>query len=415
MKKLLISFALLISLVSGAFAENIFSHRFFEIKLDVDASVSNNLVTLQDFCKPDLVIDLPKIADSMGNNGFMSNVFIASGLSINLDIPNGIILGVNIGIEESSNLGLSKDIFDFIGHGNAGKSELKQSLSNTYLDLFATASVTGGWNLQNMKVSATGTSFWSLAHLTAGDSYIKVYNTEDGKFGAEIHSDASIYSTIDFNKDINDYNKIIKNTLNNGGFDITANVDYDLFRYLTLGATTRIPLVPSKLPMSAGINFKESYEVDLMDLLTEEDKPDPENGGGKKNDDLLTDAVILSKPYAVHRPFKLGASVDFHPNGTLLSTYGYLGLGVRHPFAKQKSETQAYIDYTVGGKLSLWNMFTIDLCHSYNDEVFKNQITAAFNLRLVEADLGVSYQSPSFTKCFSASGFGAFASVSIGF
>ena len=159
---------------------------------------------------------------------------------------------------------------------------------------------------------------------------------------------------------------------------VTANVDYDLFRYLTLGATTRIPLVPSKLPMSAGINFKESYEVDLMDLLTEEDKPDPENGGGKKNDDLLTDPVILSKPYAVHRPFKLGASVDFHPNGTLLSTYGYLGLGVRHPFAKQKSETQAYIDYTVGGKLSLWNMFTIDLCHSYNDEVFKNTKIESF-------------------------------------
>ena len=65
MKKLILSFALFASLFTAAFAENLFSHRFFEIKLDVPVNVSNNLIAVADIFKEKVVIDLPKIADDI--------------------------------------------------------------------------------------------------------------------------------------------------------------------------------------------------------------------------------------------------------------------------------------------------------------------------------------------------------------
>ena len=113
MKKLIITCALFASLISAAFAENIFSHRFFEIKLDLPVSVSNNLIAVTDIFKEKVVIDLPKIADDMDKNGAAINANVAPTLSVGIDIPKGLIFGVKAGAEASAGVGLSKDIFDF--------------------------------------------------------------------------------------------------------------------------------------------------------------------------------------------------------------------------------------------------------------------------------------------------------------
>ena len=116
----------------------------------------------------------------------------------------------------------------------------------------------------------------------------------------------------------------------------------------------------------------------------------------------------------------------FHPHhlltGTLLTTTGYLGLGFRHPFASAINqstggvdETQVYVDYSIGGRLSLWNILSLSLSHSYLDEIFKNEVALALNIRLIEVDAGISLQSPSFTKSFSGAGLGAFVTVCVGF
>jgi hypothetical protein len=133
--------------------------------------------------------------------------------------------------------------------------------------------------------------------------------------------------------------------------------------------------------------------------------------------------MVLSNPYSIHRPMKIGISADFHPFGTLLTTSGYFGLGFRHPFSAVINkvttggldETQFYVDYSVAGRLSLWNILSLSLSHSYMDQVFKNQVALEVNIRLVEVDAGVSFQSPSFTKSFSGAGVGAFVTVCVGF
>ena len=118
----------------------------------------------------------------------------------------------------------------------------------------------------------------------------------------------------------------------------------------------------------------------------------------------------------------MGISADFHPFGTLLTTSGYVGIAFRHPFASAinkanggENETQFYVDYSLAGRLSLWNVLSLSVSHSYMDEIFKNELAVALNIRLVEVDAGVSFQSPTFVKSFSGAGVGAFVTLCIGF
>ena len=421
MKKLIITCALFASLMTAVFAENIFSHRFFEIKVDVPVAVSNNFIGITDIFKEKVVIDLPKIADSMGKSGACINADVAPSLSIGIDIPKGLILGVNIGAEASAGVGISKDIFEFIGNGNVGKDSVTAQMSNTYADLFAFTTVNAGWNGKKLRVNGNASAFWALAHMEANDTYVKIYDNEERDvMGIEAQLDGKLYTTVDPSKELSDIQALLNETKANLGFDVGADVNYKLFRFLDVGGRARIPLAPSHLTKLSAVNYKYEKEINLMDMFSgseneegESSAPVEETDEDKK--DIIGEPVTLAKPYAIHRPMKLGVSANFHPFGTLLTTNGYLGLGIRHPFAKSKDEIQTYVEYEVGGRLSLWNILSVEASHSCYDEIFKNQIALEFNIRLVEVDAGVSLQSANFAKSFQGAGLGAFVSVALGF
>ena len=422
MKKFILSFALIFSLVSASFADNGFTHRFFEIKVDVPVSISNNLISLTDVFQKVVVVDLPKIADSLPDSGASIKADVAPTIRIGVDIPRGLILGVNIGVEADASVGLSKDIFDFIGHGNDGKTEIKQNTSNTYADLFAYAAIDAGWNTKQSRLKVTGSAFSSLGHLDAGDTYVKVYSNDD-KSGFEAKVDAKLYSPVDYSAGFNDTQALLSNLGSNMGFDIGVEYQKDLLKFLTVGGTVRMPLKPSTLNMLSAVTNDMEYSFSFDEMLngsSSEDNDDDEDENTESTEenneskDFIQKAVVLDTPYKIHRPFKVGVSADFHPFGSLLTTSGYLGLGVRHPFATNKNETQAYIDYSVAGRFSLWNILSFEASHSRMDEIFKNQFAIELNIRLVEVDAGVSFQSTSFAKSFEGAGVGAFVTVCIG-
>ena len=163
--------------------------------------------------------------------------------------------------------------------------------------------------------------------------------------------------------------------------------------------------------MNKDSDEENSEENSQENTSSEETEENSEN----KNTPELGDFVKLDQPYEIHRPMKLGISANFHPFGSLLTTDGYIGVGVRHPFAKDVSETKVYLDYSVAGRLSFWNFLSFEVSHSYMDQLFKNEFAVALNIRLVEVDAGVSLQSASFAKSFKGAGLGAFVTVAIGF
>ena len=431
MKKFVLSIILSVSLIGSAFCENIFSHRFFEVKLDVPVTVSNNVIGLTDIFQKTVVIDLPQIADNLKLSGGANIRADASPtLSINLDIPNGLIFGISLGAEADVSLGLSNHIFEFIGHGNEGMpAEFTQKTTNTYVDVFANAAITGGWNTKKQRTVVTGTLFAPVAHLDAGDTSITVYNNADkNEAGVKANIDAKVYACAQYNDQMSDFMALIDEGSKGMGFDLSADVQRDLFRFLTVGAKARIPLVPGRLSYFSSVEQKYEYSINFDDYLNGETEGQGEGEGsssqGTSNEaeqeqafeaPKLGEFTKLDKPYEIHRPLKLGVSADFHPFGTLLTTSGYLGIGVRHPFAKNTNETDWYIDYAVAGKLSLWNILNFEISHSYYDELFKNEFALALNIRLVEVDAGISMTSASFAKSFTGAGIGAFVTVAIGF
>ena len=437
MKKIALSFVLFVSLIGASFAENFFAHRFFEIKVDVPVQVSNNLIGITDIFQEEAIIDLPQIADNVAFNGAAIKAGASPTLGIKLDIPRGLIFGIEFGVEADVGIGLSKQLFEFLGHGNVGmkENEFEIKTSNTYSDLFATATLTGGWNTKKTKLEVSGTIFSTIAHFDASNTGARVYiNDQENKVGFDAKLDAKVYTISNMNE-ISDTQKLLNALKGNIGFDLSGKYKYDLFRFLSVGATARIPLVPSKLSTGYSVVYDISQEFDLDSMLGKESEssesstetPKQEEEEGQSQEEgmfaFLGEPTLLDTPYSIHRPMKLGLSADFHPFGTLLSANGYLGIGFRHPFTDVINKvttgglekTHFYVDYSVGGRLSLWNILSFTLSHSYMDEIFKNEFALAFNIRLVEVDAGVSFQSPSFTKSFTGAGLGAFVTVSVGF
>lgn len=434
MKKIALSFVLFVSLISASFAENFFAHRFFEIKVDVPVDVSNNIVSLTDILQETAIIDLRQIADNVALDGAMIKAKAAPSFGIKIDIPKGLILGISIGAEADVGVGLSKDLFEFLGKGNVDMgNEFEMEASNTYADVFATTSITGGWNTKNSKLEITGNLFSSLAHFDASDTSARIYmNDETNKTGFEANVDAKGYTALNVDE-MSNINALLGTMKGNLGFDIGAKYKRDLFRFLSVGANVQIPVVPSKLSVGYSVQYDYSKEFDLNTLIGKEsdssestenstEVPKQEEEEEKEDNGFLGAPTVLTTPYAIHRPLKMGISADFHPFGTLLTTSGYVGIAFRHPFASAinkanggENETQFYVDYSVAGRLSLWNVLSLSVSHSYMDEIFKNELAVALNIRLVEVDAGVSFQSPTFVKSFSGAGVGAFVTLCIGF
>ena len=433
MKKLVLSLVLFTSLIGASFAENFFAHRFFEIKLDVPVNVSNNLVSLTDIFQETAIIDLPQIADNVSFNGASIKAGASPSFGIKLDIPRGLILGISVGAEADVGIGLSKDLFEFLGHGNENmKNKFNMSASNTYADLFATATLTGGWNTKKSKLEISGTAFNSIAHFDANETGATIFlDDENNKTSFEANVKANAYTAVK-SEDISNVQALLNSINGNVGFDISGKYQYDIFRFLTVGAQARIPLAPSKMNVGYKIDYNIEKEFSFDELLggssdsdEEEDTtevPKLEEEEETEDNGILGAPIALKTPYAIHRPLKIGVSANFHPFGTLLTTSGYVGLGFRHPFASAINkanggvdETKFYVDYSVEGRLSLWNILSLSLSHSYMDELFKNEMALAFNIRLVEVDAGVSFQSPNFTKSFTGAGIGAFVTVCVGF
>ena len=311
-------------------------------------------------------------------------------------------------------------------------NEFEMKASNTYADVFAVTAITGGWNKKNSKIEITGNLFSSIAHFDASDSSAKIYmNDETNKTGFEANIEAKGYTIVDADQ-LSDINSVLGSVKGNLGFDIGAKYQRDLFRFLTVGGSAQIPIVPSKLSVGYSVEYNYNKEFDLNTLIGKEsdssestetaaEKPKQEEEE-EEDTSFLGKPTILTTPYAIHRPLKLGVSADFHPFGTLLTTSGYLGIAFRHPFASAinkanggENETHFYVDYSIAGRVSLWNILSLSLSHSYLDEIFKNEIALALNIRLAEVDAGVSFQSPTFVKSFSGAGIGAFVTVCIGF
>ena len=91
-------------------------------------------------------------------------------------------------------------------------------------------------------------------------------NDETNKTGFEANIEAKGYTIVDTDQ-LSDINSVLGSVKGNLGFDIGAKYQRDLFRFLTVGGSAQIPIVPSKLSVGYSVEYNYNKEFDLNTLI----------------------------------------------------------------------------------------------------------------------------------------------------
>ena len=98
--------------------------RIFEIGFDADVGFSNNYFAISELMKKELEIDLRKIADEIDKKGLSFDIIFLSDFFMNLNLKNDVSVGLASGMDTSGNGTISKDLFEFLGYGDALQAKI---------------------------------------------------------------------------------------------------------------------------------------------------------------------------------------------------------------------------------------------------------------------------------------------------
>ena len=392
------SFVLAISmLAASAFAYNWFDKRYFELAIETPFGLSNNTVQMSDVLKKDLVIDLRQLADRVPDNGFDMSFYTNPTFSLNLDARK-FQVSLKTGVESSATAGFSKDLFDYIGHGNSLYETISIS-QKANLDVFVYEEIAVGFKIKDFKIVAKPCFFIPVVHAGSSNGTLTMKNLEDGTFDVNYSSDIEIYSAVD----TNDKFKGFKAGL---GFDFAAAVSYPLFDFLELTGNARVPIVPGTL------NYK-TVRTTTLNFNTSVDRIINGDKGTHDFDSKASDTETVS--YKINRPLKFGLSADFTPFGKWLWFRGGAGMGFRHPFTDDKDSFEFFPEYYLGATLDVFNILKTTISSQYYEQLFIHQVEVSLNVRLLELSVGINAQASDFVRSCSGGGVGALVAVKLGY
>ncbi len=402
MKKLFACIFAVSVISTAAFSRNFFSQRFFEIKAGTELGVSNNLFTVNELLKKDLIIDLPQLAADCPDNGFNIRAGAKPTWEMNFNIVN-VHVGLSAGVELFESMSVGKDLFDFLGNGNSVGDVLNFNLDND-ADVFAFSQLDIGIKFGKLKVEVQPAVFLPIMSMRGGGAKATVVNGIDGSLDISMDMNMDVYSITELSVTDNgfsfDTDKLISALSKGFGFDFGLGLSWDLTKSFTVGLTSRIPIVPGTLGYKSNIQGGMDYKLKVSDFENPE-KTERERTVTNENATLT-----------IHRPLKVNIYADKALLGTLFNARAGVGFGIRRPFC---SDALFYPEYYLGIEFNLINAFKLKVSTEYRDQTFIHQLGTTINLRLVQFDFGISTQSSNFIKSMEVAGLGGYAYVSVGF
>ncbi len=414
MKKLICGLICLSSLVCASFSKNFLSKRFFELQLSVPVDFSNNVFSLNDILKKEVVLDLGKIAeDPLLNNGLNLVMQTQPQYGINLNIA-AVNVGFKVGVDIYEKMNVSKDLFTLLGKGNEIGEEIDIDFKN-YTDIFITSSLNVGINFGKFSVSVKPTLFVPAVSVVGSVADVSFINTEDGSINAKISSDLSLFS----NFQLNNLNEMDIQRIYSGiGFDFGGSASIPLGRKLTVSADARIPIVPGSYSYRTPMTFETGISANISQSISDttgESEMITQTGDDLGNiSNMFSDlqSYELEEKKYVNRPLKAKAYATYTPILGLVEFCGGAGFGIYHPF---NDDAFFYPEYYLSAGINCFDFFKAKLSTEYTDQIFKHQAAVDVNVRLVEIECGVSFQSTDFLKSMNVTGIGAYVVTSIGF
>lgn len=384
---------------------NFFSSRIFEVKVGADVSATNNVFSMNDIMKKNLVIDLRKLADDCPDSGLCITAGVKPTLEMNLNIKS-LTLGVSSGVDFYEKLEIGKGIFDFLGYGTfIGQPFLSEIKDNT--EIFAYTQLDVGFNTKKFKLHVKPAVFLPALIIQNSGGYAYALNTEEGLINVSANMNMEIFTPLELtsmngNITVKSEDDIINKLMKGAGFDLAGSLQLPIFSWFNLVADARVPIVPGHITTKYVANSEFSFESTVLGI--------GEGNNFTSKDPTVSDAIETS--FNINRPLKATVYLDKDFMGKLLNLRAGVGLGLRRPFSDQQI---FYPEYYVGLTVNILDIVKATVSTQYTDQVFIHQLGTTVSVRIVQLDLGASLQSASFKQSFAFAGFGAYAYVTVGF
>ena len=383
-------------------------HRYFEIGVKADAGVSNSYFDAKEYLVKDLVIDLRKIADEMPDSGLSVDAYVSPCYQMNLNLDNGFRFGLETGVEVSGWGMVSKNLFEFLGYGNAGTGSTSFDGDMTG-DAFYHVSTSVGFKLGKVRITATPSVFIPIAHADADNFNVSFANSETGKTTVAGTADVTLYTftsaqSLFEGKGLS--GSAASDAASSIGADLAGAVEFPLAeKVLQAGAYLRMPIIPGTLRNTTSMIISGKYEVEsLAGLLS--------SSAQTTKSFNVSDKIYGTAEFHISRPLRTGAEFAWRPFGDWFTLSALAGLGVRYPFT---DAAVFYPEYNIGMDTQIFHVLGIGISTGYFDKLFMHQLNIMINCRVLEIDAGASLQGENFGQSFKGTGLGAHVGVFMGF
>ncbi len=380
--------------------------RIVELGVHAEAHVGNNYFPVTAFFNNPLVIDLNNMASTLGDSGLLLPTSVATRVYLTITPSKFVQGGLSWGTEVYGLTSVPGALISLLANGNGSSSSSTTSgtwdpqtlKGDVYTDLGVWAGVT--WNKWHFIVRPA--YYVPLLHIGNINATYSITTSPTGGTTATTQANIPVYGAFPLpNSSTSNYQPLnhldIGQMLNDGGFDFSAEAEYSLFPWLSVGGLLKnLPLVPGHLSQSSLLQTTQT--VTTVDPSTNSGNPLLTTSTYSWNSSTCSVSVI--------RPFEARAKAILYPfKDPWLSITPTLGIGVWN---------NPYLDggLLVTADLRHWAYFQLNSDYQYG--LWSQTFGMGFNVRLFELDLALGGTSTDFVKSFT-DGVTAAVDVKLGF
>ena len=387
--------------------KNHLARQYFEIGIDAGVGFDNGLVGLNDILKKNIEIDLKKIAQSIPENGSGLNFDLATDFFMNIKnihIGKGLWdFGFIVDVDGGINMNIPKSLFTLISDGNINPPHASSGTISASGSIFTEIGLKSSSKYRvgrrNLYVGIKPAIFTPVVYIPShtGISYsLKTEKEEDNgttKEGLFLDTEGAISVYTPTSLERINFGRLIFGA---NGFDLSLGAEYAFSPYLDIGGNL------SNIPIAAAVLTNE-MRLRLEDKDTGDDFGFELSGTVKAPNLGFTPDYIYNVKKEVRRPMRFDLYAHYRPfKSDFLEIKPNLGFTVNI----NKEDEKWYFNGGLEARLSLINFLIIYLGSGYKEEIWRQRVGFAVNLRVFELGLEAMLRDQTFDGCFKGRGFG---------
>lgn len=398
-KSVLIIFLLLVQTFC-IFAQNktenkkklLVSERSFEFGLAYfNVNFANSFLTISDFLKEVIIIDLDKLADGFNFN-LGANV---TPLYFNIRSKEGWGIGLSVNINAIGVLNLSGNLLSI--------NEAIKDNSDIGGAVFSSATLNTFFSVEDLKVKINPSMYYTLAYVTPPKyTPSSLIYTLDYSNGTVMCIDYAVRIYKGYALEGNKFS-----FTSNPGLDFSIGFEYPLakkigltgiFSFLDFDLSLdiiNIPFIPSVMADCTMIKGRIGRDEPIK-LINNDDEDD---GGLISSDEIFKGEKLVK----VSRPFRMIVKADWRPlfGSKFITVTPVIGFCYSDLYYNPVS-----MEAGLNACLNFGNLFLLKAGFNYTERIFVNNFGITFNSKGFEFDIGVDFRSNKFIQIWSGTGVG---------